>query len=336
MNETVIAPSPTRVRHASQIFFLLAILALSGCDREPAKPPTPAVPTPPPTSEAATQVERLLNAGRILEANKLVDEYAPTQPDSNWEFLRLAARTKLNTGNPAAALIFAEKALATQPRDTETKVVLGMALVRTGQAARGEKLVSEMTSRFSRDPNFHCRLAEARTLAGKLPEAERSARDAVKLAPDDTGQAVLVAKTHQTLGMVLVAQQRYPEAIAEFRTALEIYKQSDGALYGLALALARTGKLDEARGSAERALALGPNNAAFAAQLGSILVEQKQWIPATATLEKAVALDPTQKSAWINLATAARQSGNPARAKAADEKAKELSGDATSPLKFEN
>ena len=349
---------------------VLCGLLLGGCEREPAKPATPAAPTQPPKSEAAAQVERLLNAGRIREADKLVDEYAPGQTTPNWEFLRMAARVKLNAGHPAAALSFAEQALALQPRDTETKVVLGVALVRTGQAARGEKLLSEMAGRFSRELNFQCQLAEARVLAGKLPEAERAAREAVKLSPDDVGSAPAVAKTHQTLGIVLIAQHRDPEAIAELRAAIGFYPRSAGSHYSLSIALARAGKLDEARAAAAQAVALDPNNAEFLANLGTILLEQKQWTTAGASLEKAVALetgdarawgalgrallqqkrapeaaaalekavqlDPTQKSAWSALASAARLSGKSARAKEAEEKAKSLPPEPAEPLKFLN
>src|SRR5471030_1331153 len=205
-------PGGRQRRRVMSLCLAVAGCMPGGCDREAAKPPvpTPAAPTQPPKSDAAAQVERLLNAGRFHEADQLVDEYAPSQSDANWEFLHLAARAKLNAGDPVAALSYAERALALPPRDSETKVVMGVALARTGQAARGEKLLSEMASRFSREANFQCQLAEARLLAGKLPEAERAARDAIKFAPDDVAQSPLVAKAHQSLGNVLIAQQRYP------------------------------------------------------------------------------------------------------------------------------
>ena len=307
--------------------FVMAGLMLGGCERETAKPTAPAAPTQPPKSEAALQVERLLNAGKIREADQLVDEYAPGQTEPNWEFLHIAARVKLNAGNATAALSYAEKALALQPRDTESKVVMGVALARTGQPARGEKLLSEMAGRFSKEPIFQCQLAESRVLAGKLPEAERAARDAVKLAPDDVAQAPLVARTHHALGQVFLAQQRYPEAIAELRAAIEFYNRDSAIHYSLSRALVRAGKLVEAQASAERAVALAPTNAAFVAALGNILVDQKKWGPAAVAFEKAVQLDPNRKSAWSSLANASRLSGNAARSKAADEKAKSLPAD---------
>jgi tetratricopeptide (TPR) repeat protein len=337
--KSILNASVAAARHnINALWLAIALVMLVGCERETAKPAassTPAAPTQPPKSEAASQVERLLIAGKFQEADKLVDEYAPGQSDANWEFLRMAARAKLNVGNPTAALSYAEKALALQPRDTESKVVMGVALVRTGQAVRGEKLLSEMASRFSREVNFQCQLAEARSLAGKLPEAERAARDAVKYAPDDVGQAPLVARAHQTLGVVLIAQQRYPEAIAELRAAIEFYKYSAGSQYSLSVALARSGKLEEARAAAAQATVLNPGNAIFAAQLGAILLEQKQGVAASAALEKAVQLDPNLKSAWTSLANAARLSGNSARAKAAEEKAKSLPADSPEGVKFQ-
>ena len=311
-----------------------AALILCGCEKEAAKPAAPATATQPPRSEAAMQIERLVTAGRIAEADRLVDEYAPGQTEPNWEFLNIAARAKLNADKTAAALAFAEKALALQPRDTQSKVVLGVALARTGQAAQGEKMVSEMTSRFSKDPVFQCQLAEVRVLAGKLPEAEKAAREAIKLASDDTSKNLLIARTHHALGQVLLAQQKYPESVAELRAALEFDNKSAAIYFSLSRALARSGKLDDARVSAERAGMLAPTNAAFLTWLGSVLIDQKQPASAVPVLEKAVQADPNFKPAWVALANAARLNGNAARAKTADEKAKSLPADTAGEIIF--
>ena len=298
---------------------------MTGCDRESSKPNALTTPTPETRkSDAGAQVERLLNAGSVAEANKLVDTLADGEPESNWEFWRMAARTKLLSGNPQLALTYAERTLAVQPRDSETKVVLGTALARTGQAAKGEKILSEMASRFSREISFQCQLAEARMLAGKLPEADRAARDAVRLCPDDVNQAPLIGRAYTTLGMVLNAQQRYPEAIAVLRQSIEFYPNSAVTYSALSVALARTGNADEARTAAEKAVALSPDNAMASANLGALLVEQKQWPKAVAALEKAVQLDPKLRTAWLNLAIAAKQTGNAARAQAAEQTAKSL------------
>ena len=71
---------------------------------------------------------------------------AAIAPETDWAFLRMAARAKLRAGDPAAALPFAELALKIYPRDSETKRVLGVALARTGPAARGEKLLTEVST----------------------------------------------------------------------------------------------------------------------------------------------------------------------------------------------
>ena len=85
--------------------------------------------------DLGAQVERLLAENKVREADKLVEQFALIAQDADWGFLRMAARTKLRAGDPAAAIPFAEVALKIYPRDSETKVVLGNALVRTGQAA---------------------------------------------------------------------------------------------------------------------------------------------------------------------------------------------------------
>src|SRR5450432_3263713 len=77
--EFVKAPVAGSKRRITPLCFVVVWLALGGCEREAAKPPTSAGPTQPPKSEAAAQVEQLLNAGKFREADKLVDEYAPSQ-----------------------------------------------------------------------------------------------------------------------------------------------------------------------------------------------------------------------------------------------------------------
>jgi tetratricopeptide (TPR) repeat protein len=339
------------------------VLAFGGCERDPAKAQAP-VPPEKSTAEApsaGTQVERLLAAGRFREADQLVDQFAPGRPDSDGDFLRMAARAKLNVGNPTAAIAYAEKALAVFPRDSESKVVLGVALARTGQAARGEKLLTEMASRFSREVKFQCQLAEVRVLAGMLPEAERAARAAVALEPE-------APNAHNSLGLVLMAQQRYPDAVDELKQAVMFdFSKTPSLQNNLSIALARAGKMDLAVSTAEAALKLAPDNASVLTNLGALFLQTKQWPKAVevyekstrlnptdgeswnglgyallqqkrykdaiAPLEQAVQLKPNSRSAWANLANAARLDGNNARSKTADEKARSLPPDPPESLK---
>ena len=304
--------------------------------------------------DIGAQVERLLAVGNVREADKLVDQYASIAPDTDWAFLRMAARAKLRAGDPAAAIPFAELALKIYPRDSETKHVLGVALARTGQAARGEKLLAEVSTLFSRQPNFMVDWAEARLLAGKADSAEAPARRAVDLAPESPG-------SHAVLGRVLTRLQRYQPALVEFREALKYDPNSSQVWSDVSATFYLAERYDEARVAAEQAWTLSPTSARYGMNLGEVLLKSKQWAKAAnvyekvgrldandatswnnlgyallqlnrsgdavAPLEKAVMINPNLRSAWLNLSQAARLSGRSARAKVAEQRARALPKD---------
>ncbi len=306
-------------------------------------------------TNGGAEIEQLLKEGKTREASELVDKLASGKSESDWEFHRMAARAKLRDQNSAAAIPYAERALALNPRDSETKVVLGTALARTGQAAKGEKLLTEMAGRFSMETDFQIQLAEARLRAGLLEAAETPARQAVKLAPN-------AAQTHGILGMVLMGLQRTSEAVDELRVATQLEPQSKEGWISLSSALTQGGQYKEALESCERGLAIAPDNALLQANRGLIFLHQKEWDKATlglqktvkldpsdalswnnlgfvllkqkrakdavAALEQAVKLSPTSSAAWTNLAVATRLTGDTARSKLATQKARALPADA--------
>ncbi len=305
-------------------------------------------------SDGGTQVEELLKQHKYREASQLVDLLAPGIPANDWGFLRMAARAKLRDQNPAAAIPYAERALALFPRDSETKVVLGSALARTGQAVKGEKLLTEMASRFSLEADFQMDLAEARLRAGLLEAAEKPARQAVKIAPNAAG-------SHATLGMVLMALQRSAEAIDELRMVTEMEPHSKAGWMSLSSAYTQAGQYKDALDACERGIAIAPSDALLQANRALIFSQQKQWDKATLAyqktvkidasdamswnnlgyvllqqrrakealpaLEQALKLNPNLRNAWLNLANATRQTGDTARSKTAEQKAKALPSD---------
>src|SRR5262249_39868264 len=146
-----------------------------------------------------------------------------------------------------------EKALVLLPRDSETKVVLGSALARTGQAERAAKLLGEMGNRFSREANYQAELANARMRAGAFADAEEPARQAVKLAPN-------AAATHGVLALVLMGLQRTNEAIDELRVATELEPQSAAAWGTLASAYSMAGQFKSALEACETGLGISPDH----------------------------------------------------------------------------
>lgn len=68
------------------------------------------------------------------------------------------------------------------------------------------------------------------------------------------------AKTHYLAGLKLFGQQKFEEAIAEYRLALERQPEWAEVLHALATAQSKQGKQDEAIATVHRVIALTPND----------------------------------------------------------------------------
>lgn len=68
------------------------------------------------------------------------------------------------------------------------------------------------------------------------------------------------AKTHYLAGLKLFGQQKFEEAIAEYRLALERQPEWAEVLHALATAQSKQGKQDEAIATVNRVIALTPND----------------------------------------------------------------------------
>jgi Flp pilus assembly protein TadD len=131
---------------------------------------------------------------------------------------------------------------------------------------------------------------------GALAEAERHARNAVRLAPDN-------AQSHNVLGMVLT--EAYRPAVGEyhFRRALELAGVRDAVvLANLGLCLKNQGKMAEARALYEESLNLAPGM--LHSLLGFARLEEadRNLEAAMALLDRGEALQPGNASVLLNRA----------------------------------
>jgi len=164
---------------------------------------------------------------------------------------------------------------------------------------------------------------------GDLAEADRQFSRAVQLAP-------AIEEGHSALGVVLCAQGKYPQAIAELKTALKLNPGDRNAEENLAQAYSQTGAVDKAVAlfhsmdremplSAEllamwardlaavpntaaaidvmsRAVATDPHNSELDDQLGSLDAQAGRWPEAETAFRQAIAIDAGLASAHIHLA----------------------------------
>ncbi len=92
-------------------------------------------------------------------------------------------------------------------------------------------------------------------------------------------------------------------ALRDFSEVLALSPDHLGALGDVVGTLARLGRIDDAITMSRRAVDLAPANANLHAQLGNLFVQQKNWVPAEAALNEALALDPAQGGALGGLAS---------------------------------
>jgi serine/threonine-protein kinase len=98
--------------------------------------------------------------------------------------------------------------------------------------------------------------------------------------------------SHICRGTIAVGTGAYPEAIAEFQTAIDRAPTSDEAYVGLARAQARNGATDAAEATYKRAIALRPQYWATHVWLGSFYREHARYEDAVREYELAATLTP--------------------------------------------
>ena len=120
---------------------------------------------------------------------------------------------------------------------------------------------------------------------------------------------------HNQLGDLYASAGRYPEAIAEYNTALRYapgYAETHNCLAVVEMAMNR---LDEAERSLSRALELDPGYALARANLGVLREKQGRGPEALAEYERALAIDSTMDVALLALSRGYAEAGDYARAR---------------------
>jgi tetratricopeptide (TPR) repeat protein len=226
-----------------------------------------AVPQVAPTSsDLLVQGRRLLEAGKIAEAELVLDRAAELAP-SDSVILTLDGRVKGRLGEYASAVSLLERVTKLTPQSAPSHVDFAIALADSGDL---ESAVAETGTAISLAPHLAiAHLNRARILSDM--KKDREARDefavAVRVAPgnpdsyfywslaeraqgDFTKETELLrkvvklqpdnVKAHIMLATSLLDQNRTAEATAELRAALAIDPNSAKAIYKLSRALRTT------------------------------------------------------------------------------------------------
>ncbi|MGO4882868.1 MAG: tetratricopeptide repeat protein [Bryobacteraceae bacterium] len=116
-------------------------------------------------------------------------------------------------------------------------------------------------------------------------------------------------RAHGNLGVALAATGKSQEAMAEYLKSLQLNDQSSQAHNNLGSALAEEGKLDEALAQFERAVELNPDNARAQINLGGALAEKGRTEEGLDHLRKGVDLEPKFADGQNNLGAALARAG---------------------------
>lgn len=208
----------------------------------------------------------------------------------------------MSQGRPAEAAELAETLLADQPGNARLWHLLGCARLQLGQVDDAARHIRHAIGIDDSNPAAHANLARAllarKPGAAGLDEAEAAVRRAIAAAPADLSFRL-------TLGEVLQAARRYPDAVLELRRALDLAPGNPDIAATLASALHLAGQADEALALCARVLAAHPGHVGGWINRGNAHLLKGEVAAARAALDRAVELAPNNTQARFNRGFAA-------------------------------
>jgi tetratricopeptide (TPR) repeat protein len=187
------------------------------------------------------------HAGAIAAYQRAL-EIQPDFPDAHFNL----GNALLRGGQPAAAISHFERALAQGPDAVDAQTNLGVALMADGRIDEGVAALQRAVALAPSSAETHRALGQALDRQGHADGARVHLERAVALAPTD-------GESRRALGRLLIEQQQMPAAIEHLRIAAR-QAAAPEVHNDLGIALAATGKLDEAIEEFARALRLDPRS----------------------------------------------------------------------------
>ena len=165
--------------------------------------------------------------------------------DSDAARLNSVGVALMNQQIPGKALAKFEDAHRVDPSSAIPLLNKGIALIYLRRLPEAEQALTAASVKAPADPRVWYSLGLALFDSGDQVSALKAFQHAAEVDPQD-------ADTHYYIGIIHLGQKDYDQAIAEFERALQISPLHASAQYGLARALQRSGKTDEARSHVRR------------------------------------------------------------------------------------
>ncbi len=237
----------------------------------------------------------LAGTGQRARARAVAEDGLRHFPDSA-DLHLLAAELCDGQGEPERAIDHFRQAAAANPHLISAHSGLGYALARSGDLDGARQAFGQQTEVLPDLAAGYCGLGDVARIAGQLEQASVYYRQA--LAREPRHMATLIA-----LAAALLALGRAAEAGATYREILAIDPSSLDAQTGYGEALAAQRLWSEAALQFERALAHRPDGA-LCNRLGLIYLQAGAAEQAGSSFRRALALDPHNVSAMLNLGNA--------------------------------
>ena len=200
----------------------------------------------------------------IAQARQFFDRALAADPDNVDALVGSAAADIADGGNsfvadPVAAFAAAEakltKALSSFPNHTHGHAYLGYVEILTKRAVEG---IAECEHALALDRNLadaHAYIGLGKIFTGRAEEAEAHIGEALRLSPHDPSAYVWLTE----VGIAKNHLGDCEQAVLWCRRAIEANRNYPEAHFHLAAALARLGRLDEARSAVKSGLMLNPS-----------------------------------------------------------------------------
>jgi tetratricopeptide (TPR) repeat protein len=258
------------------------------------------------------------------------------QPDL-WKIQALLGMSEMQLGQQTEGRQDLETAFP-QLQDEKIKMQVGKALIdsytSTGELAQAATIVSALLKLEPTDPgllytafrlysdltdeailtmamtapdsaHMHQMMARVLVREGDSAAAIKNYREAIRINPK-------ISALHFELAQLLWATDTVDgrkEAVAEYKTALQLNPLDEKSESELGKIAAQNGDTPEALADYSKAVKMQPDDAVALTGLAEVLIAQQQQAKALPLLERAVQLDPTSASAHFRLSTLYRNEG---------------------------
>ena len=172
-------------------------------------------------------------------------------------------------GKPAEARARFEQVLARSPDNLDALAGVVQAALAQHRPDAAATLVAKRLQARPDDPTLLMLAARIARSRGDLPRAEQALRRVIEVAPD-------TFSAYEELGGLYAAQQRHADARREFEAVAARRPRPVGPLTMIGFSYEAEGRLEEARQSYERALAIDPNAGVAANNLAWILAQRDE------------------------------------------------------------